>query len=154
MFTFGQAQTHHSDAGFDLGVSPDKHAFTLTFNNLLVAVRSGRSSAPMATRTFCLALPLESGGKAVEIAFTLQGAVFTQEGATGTLVFSVNGQTMVADFPANSDQNYVKQLKFKAETASECRLGVFLLAGRDSNNSNAEAFLNVTSIDAEIQPSQ
>jgi hypothetical protein len=154
MFSFGQVPTYHSDVQFDLGVSPDKHAFTLTFGNLQVAVQPGKSSAPMATRLFYLALPLEDGGKGVEIAFAVSGAVATLEGATGTMVFSVNGQTIVADFPANSDQSYVQQLTFKAETASECRLGVFLLAGRDSNNSNAEAFLNVTSIDAGIQPSR
>lgn len=146
--------SNHSDVQFDLGVSPDKHAFTLTFGNLRVAVQSGKSSAPMATRLFYLALPLEDEGKEVEIAFGVSGAVATLEGATATMVFSVNGQTIVADFPANSDQSYVQQLKFKAATAFECRLGVLLLAGRNSNNSNAEAFLNVSSIDAEIQPSR
>lgn len=154
MFSFGQAPTYHSDVQFELGVSPDKHAFTLTFGNLQVAVQSGKSSAPTATRLFYLALPLEDGGKGVEIAFRVSGFVLTLEGATGTMVFSVNGKTIVADHPANSEQSYVQELKFKAETASECRLGVFLLAGRDSNNSNAEAILNVLSIDAEIQPSQ
>lgn len=154
MFMFGKVQTYHSDAGLDLGVSDDRKAFTLTFGNLQVAVQSGKSPAPMATRVFYLTLPLEGSDKGVEIAFAVQGAVVTLEGATATMVFSVNGQTIVADYPARSDQSYVQKLKFKATTASECRLGVFLLAGRDANNSNAEAFLNVTSIDAEIQPSR
>jgi hypothetical protein len=51
-----------------------------------------------------------------------------------------------------SDQSFVQKLKFAAETPSECRLLVFLLVGRDSRNANAEAFLNVNSIDAEILP--
>jgi hypothetical protein len=153
MFGFGQAPTHTSDVQFGLAVSSDKQTFDLTFDNFEVAVRPGKSLAPMATRLFHLALPLEDGSTGVEIAFAIQGAVLTLEGATGTMVFSVNGQSIVADFPANSDKEYVQELKFKAATASECRLGVFLVAGRDSKNSNAEAYLNVTSINATIQPS-
>ena len=152
MFGFEKAPSHTSDVGFGLDVSPDKQAFTLTFGNLQAAVRSGGALPPMATRLFELALPLEDGGTGVEIAFTIQGFVLTPEGATGTMVFSVNGQSVVADFPGKSDQSFQQQLKFAADTPSECRLCVFLVAGRDSKKPDVEAYLNVTAIDATIQP--
>ena len=76
----------------------------------------------------------------------------TTEGATATIVFSVNGQTTVADFPANSEQGFDQVLKFTAPSPSECRLCVFLLVRRDSKNSNAEAFLSAPVINAEILP--
>jgi hypothetical protein len=75
----------------------------------------------------------------VEIEFIITNAfVGTTEGATATMVLSVNGQTTFADFPANSDQGFDHVLKFTAPSASECRLNVFLLVGRDSNNPDAE----------------
>jgi hypothetical protein len=151
MLGFGQAPTHKSDVQFNLAVSPDKQTFTLTFDNLQACVPPGKSSAPMATRLFYLALPLEDGGTGVEIAFSVQGYVVTRKGATGTMVFSVNGQTAVADFPGTSDTSFLQQLKFAADTPSECRLCVFLLVGQDEN-SDAQPYLNVNAIDAAIQP--
>lgn len=110
------------------------------------------SPAPTSTRVFSLVMPLEGDEKRVEIEFFVQGHIFATEGATATMVCSVNGQTTVADFPGSSDQSYVQTLKFAAETPSECRLCVFLLVGRDSRNANAAAYLYVTSIDAAILP--
>jgi hypothetical protein len=152
MFTFGQIPTYQSDDKFELGVSDDKRALTLTFSDLQVTVGGSKSPAPASTRVFCVVVPLEGDDKSVEIEFTASAFIKTLEGATATLVSSVNGQTTVADFPANSDQSFEQRLKFTAQSPSECRLCVFLLVGRDSKNSNAEAFLNVPSIDAEILP--
>jgi hypothetical protein len=152
MFTFGQIPAYQSDESFQLGVSDDKRALTLTFSDLQATVGGSKSSAPRSTRVFSLGLPLEGDEKRVEIEFTVQGFILALEGATGSLVCSVNGQTTVADFPGASEQSLVQTLKFSAETPSEARLCVFLLVGRDSSNANAEAHLNVTSIDAEILP--
>ncbi len=153
MFTFGQTPTHQSDEPFVLNVSEDKRALTLTFSEFEVTVGGSQSPAPTATRAFFLVLPLEGDYERVEIEFFCSNAfVLTTEGATATLVFSVNGQTTVADFPANSEQSFIQPLKFTAPSPSECRLCIFLLVGRDSKNSNAEAFLRVPAIDAEILP--
>src|SRR5262245_13776765 len=152
MFTFGQIPTYQSDENFELAVSDDKRALTLTFSDLKATVGGGKSPASMSTRMFSLVLPLEGDEKRVEIEFIVQGFTLALEGASATMVCSVNGQTTVADFPGKSDQSFVQKLKFAAESPSECRLCVFLLVGRDSRNANAEAFLNVTSIDAEILP--
>jgi hypothetical protein len=152
MFTFGQIPTYQSDKKFDLGVSPDKRALTLTFSDFKATVGGGKSPAPMSTSVFSLVLPLEGDEKRVEIEFIVQGFILALEGATATMVCSVNGQTTVADFPGGSDQSFEQTLRFSAETPSECRLYVFLLVGRDSRNANAEAHLNVATIDAEILP--
>ena len=102
---------------------------------------------------FFLVLPLEGYDETAEIEFFCSDAfVLTTEGATATLVLSVNGQTTVADIPANSEHSFVHPLKFTAPSPSECRICVFLLVGRDSKNPNAEAFLSSSTIDAEILP--
>src|SRR5215217_9441827 len=155
MFTFGQTPTYQSDEKFDLAISDDKRALTLGFlEGFEVTVGGSKSPAPTATRAFFLVLPLEGYDDAerVEIEFFCSNAfVATTEGATATLVFSVNGQTTVADFPENSEQSFVHPLKFTAPSSSECRICVFLLVGRDSN-SDAEAFLSASVLDAEILP--
>jgi hypothetical protein len=147
MIGFGRAPSWKSDVGFDLSVAPDKQTLTLLFDNLTVAAGKLR---PIHTRVFDFALPLEEGGTAVEIAFFVQGYVVTHEGSSATMVFSVNGQTTVADFSKTSDTSYKQNLKFTADTASECRLCVFLLAGQDQN-SDPQAYLSVDAIDAAIQ---
>jgi hypothetical protein len=153
MFTFGNAPAYQTEDKFDLGMSDDKRAFTLTFNDLKVTAEANKSSTtPISAHVFSLVVPIEGYGKNLEIEFAVNGTVVTEEGATATLMLSVNGQTSVTDFPANSDQSPVQKLKFAAETASECRVSLFLLVGRDSANTGAAAFLNAMTIDAEILP--
>jgi hypothetical protein len=152
MFTFGQIPTYQGDERFEVVVSDDKRALTLMFSDLQATVGGSKSLAPISTRVFSLVLPLEGDEKMVEIEFIVQGFILALEGATASLVCSVNGQTTVTDFPGRVDESFVQKLKFAAETPSESRLCVFLLLGRDSGNANAEAQLSVTSIDAEILP--
>ncbi len=148
MFTFGQVAPYQSDDKFELGVSDDKRAFTVTFSDFKASFENSKKSAPSLTRVFSLIVPLEGEGKTVEIEFSVTGFILTTAGATATIVFSVNGQTSVADFVANSDQSILQKLTFAAELPSECRLCIFLLIGRDSKDPEAEAHLNVSSIDA------
>ncbi|HUL05516.1 MAG TPA: hypothetical protein VLV76_04235 [Candidatus Acidoferrum sp.] len=153
MFTFGKVPTDQTEDKFDLGMSDDKRAFTLTFNDLKVTSEAGQpSAAPISAHVFSLVVPIEGYGKNLEIEFAVSGTVVTKEGANATLMLSVNGQTSVADFPANSDESPVQKLKFTAEAASECRLSLLLLVGRDSKDTSTVAFLNAMAIDAEILP--
>jgi hypothetical protein len=133
-------------------VSDDKRALTLTFSDLQVTVGGSTSQVPTSTRVFSLLVPLEGDDEKVEIEFIITAGILTRQGATATIISSVNGQTTVADFPANSDQSLDQQLKFVAQAPSECRLCVVLLVGRDTKNSNAEAFMNVIAINAEMLP--
>jgi uncharacterized protein len=161
MFTFAQTPTFQSDQKFEprptqpvtqLDVSDDGRALTLTFSAFELTIGASKSPAPSSTHVFSFVLPLEGeDNESVEIDFHVQGFVLTTEGATATVVLSVNGQTTSSDFPANSEESYLQSLKFTASSPpSECRLSVFLLVGRDSTNSDAEAFINTLSIDANI----
>lgn len=146
--TFGPAPSFNSDVGFNLGVSTDKKAFTITFGNLTVSI-DGKSSAPIVTRMFSFVLPLAGADPGLEIPFFVSGFVLTQKGANGHLVFSVNDQTTVADFTGDSNTDFVQQFKYKVGSASEVRMTVFLLADRDSASDSA-VHLNVLAIDTDI----
>jgi uncharacterized protein YegP (UPF0339 family)/sugar lactone lactonase YvrE len=161
MSTFAQTSTFQSDQKFEprpthavpqLDVSDDGRALTLTFSAFELTIGGTKSPAPTSTHAFSFVLPLVGeDNESVEIDFHVQGFVLTTEGATATVVLSVNGQTTFADFAANSEESYLQSLKFTASSPpSECRLSVFLLVGRDSTNSDAEAFINTLSIDANI----
>ena len=139
---FGQAATFNTDVGFNLAVSPDKKAFTATFGGL-EAIIQGTSAAPIATRVFSFSIPLSGADPGQEIPFTVQGHSASEKEATAHLVFSVNDQTTVVDFPV------VQQFKYKAGNAADARITVFLLADRDSR-SNSGVQVNVATIDAEL----
>jgi hypothetical protein len=146
--TFGQAATFNTEVGFSLDVSPDKKAFTAAFSGLAVGI-DGRSAAPVASRVFSFVLPLSGAEPGLEIPFAVSGFVLSGNAANGHLVFSVNDQSMVADFPANSDNSFVQQFKYKAGSATEARITVCLLADRDSASDSAIS-LNVTTIDTDM----
>jgi len=146
--TFGDAPTYNSDTGFTLWLSDDKKAFTAVFSNLLVQLVSS-SSQPIITRTFSFSLPLSGVDSGTEIPFFVSGYALCGKGTSAHLVFTVNDQTMVADFPENTDNEFVQQLKYKAGSASEARVTINLLADRDSK-SGGDAFINVLAIDTDL----
>jgi hypothetical protein len=89
----------------------------------------------------------------MEIPFFVAGFVGTETGANGHLLFSVNDQTMVVDFPDSSNGDFVKQFNYEVGSASELRITIFLLADRDSA-SDAGVSLNVLSIDTDVNKHQ
>lgn len=148
MTTFGKVPPSKSNAGFDMGISDDRRAFTLTFSDLQAS--AGQQASAM--RHFSLAVPLEGAKPKTEIEFTVQGFAFTTAGAAATLLFNVNGQSSVTDLPANTDKSVVLTTTFTAAAPAECRLTLVLLVGRDAGKAGAEATLTVSSIDAEVLP--
>jgi len=149
---FGQAATFNTDVGFSLDVSPDKKAFTAAFSGL--AISHDVRSTPIVTRMFSFTLPLSGVDYGVEIPFFVQGFVFSEKGANAHLVFSINDQTTVVDFPENSDTSFLQQLNYSVGSASEIRLTLILFADRDSK-SQAQANLTVDTIDtdaAQVRP--
>ena len=149
---FGQAATFNTDVGFSLDVSPDKKAFTATFGGLEISL--GPESTPVVTRMFSFTLPLSGVDYGAEIPFFVQGFVFCEKGANAHLVFSINDQTTVVDFPENSDTSFLQQLNYSVGSASEIRLTLILFADRDSK-SKAQAKLTVDTIDtdaAKVRP--
>jgi hypothetical protein len=145
---FGQAATFNSDVGFVLDVSSDKKAFTASFSGLAVSL-DGKSSAPIVSRAFSFALPLTGADPGMEIPFFVQGFVLSGKGANGHLVFTVNDQSIVADFPGSSKNDFLQQINYRVGDATEARITVFLAADRDSTSDSA-INLNVTAIDTDI----
>jgi hypothetical protein len=88
-----------------LAFSDDKEAFTATFSGLVVSL-DATGSAPIVTRVFSFALPLSGADPGMEIPFFVSGFVLSQEGANGHLLFSVNDQSMVVDFPPKLGQRF------------------------------------------------
>jgi hypothetical protein len=147
--TFGEP-TFSSEAGITIDLSDDNKAFTVAFSDSSgLAVRLDQGTAPIITRVCSFALPLSGAAPGLEIPFNLQGFVFTETGANGHLLFSVNDQTMVVDFPENSNDSFLKQFSYKVGNPSELRITVFLLADRDST-SNGGVNLSVASIDTDV----
>ena len=146
--TFGEAPTFSTDVAFSLDLSPDKKAFTATFSGLQ-AVIDGTSAAPIATRVFSFSLPLSCAERGQEIPFFVSGFVLSEKEAAAHLVFSVNNQTTVVDFPANSESDFVQQFKYTAGDAADLRITVFLLADRDST-SDSGVHVNVLAIDTDM----
>jgi len=146
---FGQAAKFTSDVGFNLAVSDDKKAFTASFSGLEV-VLEGKSAPPIATRVFSFTIPLSGTDAWQEIPFAVQGFVASEKEASAHLVFTVNNQSTVMDFPANSNTSFMQQLKYKPEDgAAETRITVFLLADRDSTSDSA-VHVNVSTIDTDM----
>ena len=84
-----------------LAFSDDKEAFTATFSGLVVSL-DATGSAPIVTRVFSFAFPLSGADTGMEIPFFVSGFV----GANGHLLFSVNDQSMVVDFPPKLGQRF------------------------------------------------
>jgi hypothetical protein len=148
MLTFAKTHAYASDDLFDLAFSDDGKAFTLTFSKFEAVADTG--TAPIVMRTFAVVLPLSGGGRDGEITFRLSGFSTNRPHSSASLLLGVNGRTAVIDFAANSEQSYIHELEFKATAATECRLSVLLVAGRDSTNAESGAFLNAATIDADI----
>jgi hypothetical protein len=152
MLTFGEVKPYQSEVAFESNLSDDKRALTFTFSDFVATVGGKKTPGSSTIRTFSVLLPLDGDDTTAEIEFISQGGVKTFEGATATIISSVNGRTVAQDFPAGSDESVQQRLSFAGAKPPECRLSIILLAGRDSKNENAEAFLNVLSIDVEILP--
>ena len=149
--TFG-GPTFNSDVEFDINISDDKKAFTAAFSGLGVSL-DAPGSGPIVSRVFSFALQLSGANPGMEFPFFVSGFVSSQEGANGHLLFSVNDQSIVVDFPPNSDNDYVQQLNYKVGNAAELRISIFLLADRDSKSSAAVS-LDVLAIDTDIAKHQ
>ncbi|HET8658460.1 MAG TPA: hypothetical protein VFM55_05615 [Micromonosporaceae bacterium] len=150
--TFGQQPTYASTDDFDIAVSEDKRAFTLTFTNMLAAVDAGTLPEPVATRTFSFVMPLESAPDTVQISFVVSGFALASKAANGYAVLSVNGRTGVLEFPSGTEQEFVLELELEAEPTSECRISLFLLAERELADPLAGATVSALNIDADVLP--
>lgn len=154
--TFGKTPTYQTDDKFELAVSDDKKAFTLTFSDFQVEVGNTKQSPQMiASRVFSLALPAGGKDKDVDVTFNVNGAIDPGTGETGntsgSIILSVNGQTSIANFTAKSDKSFVHPLTYKTTGAdSEFRMTIFVLLDRDSRYP-AGAIVSVNALDGNIK---
>lgn len=152
MTTFGKIPTYQGTEKMEFAVSDDRQALTLTFGDFTASVGGAGSKVPIASRLFNFVVPLEGYDKHVEAQFTVQGAQALEAGSSATLVCSVNGQTVATDFTPDTDLSIVQTLKFAADGASECRLSILLLVGRDAKSPAPQGQMNVSSVDVAILP--
>ena len=146
---FGQGPVFSNDVGFSLAVSPDKRAFTANFSGLEAVIDGANIGVADRDADIFILIPLSDACPGQEIPFFVSGFAFSEKGANAHLMFSVNDQTAVTHFPANSNKEFVQQLKYKAGEAAEARITVFLLADRNSKSDSA-VHVNVTAIDTDI----
>jgi hypothetical protein len=151
---FGLGATGSGDDGFDLSISDDGQAFTLTFAEIQADVAAGKLPDLAAARVFSAVLPVDGADNGVEISFTTQGFAIATEGANAYAVLSVNGQTSIQHFPAGTDEGFVQQLSFKGGPTSQCHLAVVAAVQRDPTYPDAAATVRPSSVDAEIRPTR
>ncbi len=152
MTTFGKVPAYQGTEKYELDISPDRRALTLTFSDFVAQIRGKAGAVPVVSRLFNFALPLEGKEDHAEIEFTFQGTQFLEKGTTATLVCSVNGQTIAADFAPDMDLSVQRVLKFSTDNPSDCRLSILLLVGRDGESPDVEGQLGVMAVDAELLP--
>jgi len=176
--TYGDKPTYTSDGNFVYHRSDDGTAFTLILIDLGVGT-SGESAPqlakegkiakaiaklkrgtvgnpPIASRVFSIVIPVK-GGTPFKTTFTVGGSAVNNEGGRSTLVFTVNGQSTIRSFAPNSDisdSDFVQQVDYVAESTSEIRLTVFLLAERDGQAQGAPSTLLVDTIDTDLAIAQ
>jgi hypothetical protein len=148
--TFGSGWTGSGDNGFRVSISGDDLAFTITFAEIEANVDAGKSDDLFVARVFSAVMPLEGDGGEVSIAFTASVYAFASEGGTGYALLSVNGQTAVQQFAAETDDDFVLPLTVTAGPGSLLHLVVVAVAQRDPAYPDAAAAVRPVSIDAEI----
>ncbi len=160
--TFGDSPSFKSAENFDYAASPDKKAFTITFNGFeatvaadkLPAAATGRmrgekSNTPVTTRAVSIVIPL-AGSKRIRTSLFASGFALTGKAASATLVFNVNGHNIVRNFPAGENREFIQRLDYRSTSATELRLTLFLIAEGDSTSGDASAFVNVSTIDTDV----
>ena len=144
---FGSKVIIVDDAGMDMAVSEDGQAFTARFS-ALEAMAEG-VKAPMATRVASFVLPLEGTANGEKIALRVQGHALVNEGASGLLIMTANGQVMTQPMPAGMDDSFLHELRIDPAYASSCRISMFLLAEFEPATDSAVR-VGVAALDGEL----
>ena len=108
---FGPVTSEDSTASID--VSPDRAALTATFADLEVDLEKGAKSA--GTR---MVMPLTAGAQNAKITIYASGYALTDHG-TARLSLTVNGRTVVKDFPAGTDADFVQPIELPVIAGAE-----------------------------------
>src|SRR5215831_14598089 len=131
------------DSTFTSDISPDGVALTGLFADMEVSTEKGAVSN--GTR---VVIPLTGGAHNAVLTVYVSGYAFAQD-ATARLKITVNGQTVVRDFPTGTDDDFVQQVELPAVAGSQTQLSLALEV-HQAAGSDGGAYLNVSSIDANI----
>lgn len=140
---FGAVTTEDSNSSTD--VSPDGAALTTVFSDQVATLREG----PQSTGTR-MVMPLTGGTHKARLRVYASGYAFTTEHTTARLTLTVNGQPFVKDFPVGTDADYVQPIELPAIAGSDYQLSIAVEVHQAAGSDDEDAYLNVTSIDAEI----
>ncbi len=157
--SFGPS-TFQSDEACAFSLTDDKLAFTVQCSDLQVHMEPGklpervkrnmRASAtkdPIAMRAFSVVIPTTNKAR-VRLPISVEGFVLTEAGVQATLMLIVNGETTVVKFGPKSDRSYVKNIVYRAKSASDLRLTAVLLVERETATPSAAGFLGLSVVSA------
>jgi hypothetical protein len=137
---FGTVTTDRSTA--TINVASDRRALTVLFSDLEAGSESGVLSN--GTR---MAIPLTGGAPNATLKVFVSGYVFTHR-ATARLSVTVNGQSIVKDFPSRTDHDFILPIYLSAIGGSAYQLS--LTIDEQPNSGRGAAYINVNAIDSEI----
>jgi hypothetical protein len=139
---FGTVTTDRSTATTTINVDPDRRALTVLFSDLEAGSESGVLSNGLR-----MAIPLTGGAPNATIKVFASGYVFTHR-ATARLSVTVNGQSIVKDFPSRTDHDFVLPIYLPAIGGSAYQLS--LTIDEQPTSGRGAAYININAIDAEI----
>jgi len=137
---FGTVTSDDSTATTD--VSSDRQALTTLFSDLEATSESGVLSNGMR-----MVIPLTGGAPNATIKVFASGYVFTHR-ATARLSVTVNGQSIVKDFPSGTDHDFVLPIYLPAIGGSAYQLS--LTIDEQPKSGRGAAYININAIDAQI----
>jgi hypothetical protein len=132
------------DSTFTSDVSTDGVALTALFADMEASTETGAVSN--GTR---VVIPLTGGAHNAVLTIYVSGYAFALD-ATARLRMTVNGQTVVRDFPTGTDDDFIQQIELPAVAGSQPQLSLALEV-HQAPGSDGGAYLNVSSIDANLK---
>jgi len=138
---FGPVTSDDSTATSD--VSSDGVALTTLFADMEMSTEKDAMSNGRHVM-----MPLTGGAHNAVLTIYVSGYAFARD-ATARLKMTVNGQTVVRDFPTGTDDDFMQQVELPAVAGSQTQLSLALEV-HQAPGSDGGAYLNVSSIDANI----
>ena len=132
-----------------IDISPDRRAFTLTFDALQIEVGNGEQTPAIVSRSYPLVVPLTGAARKATVEFHASGFIFADEDTTATLTLAVNGYQSVKSWSPDIEDDFVQTLRLPA-TPTSYHVSVSLQLRQRSGKPEATGHLNVLSIDAQI----
>ncbi|HET8844108.1 MAG TPA: hypothetical protein VFN35_21760, partial [Ktedonobacteraceae bacterium] len=98
-------------------------------------------------------LPTAENTSAFHVRLSISGFAFTQQGTRAACVAHLGDQTVVVSLPQppKSEGEFLQVVETTFPAGAEVQTTLFLLAERDSSNTNLVAKLNILSLDFSLE---